>query len=174
MPSPDGRIGHAEIKIGDSHVMLADQNERIGAYSPKHYGGVPGNLMIYVEDVDSVFKRAVDAGATVNRPLADQFYGDRNGGIEDPFGHHWFISTHIRDVSPEEMKQAITPQAAWNLGNLETEGRDADAADNFGFARQLQRYGKKTRREKFAGRDGRDHALGSVAVIDGTVLPEGG
>jgi PhnB protein len=112
MLSPDGKIGHAEIKIGDSHVMLADQNERVGAYSPKHYGGVPGNLMIYVEDVDSVFKRAVDAGATVNRPLADQFYGDRNGGIEDPFGHHWFISTHIRDVSPEEMKQAMEQMAS--------------------------------------------------------------
>ena len=111
MPSPDGKIGHAEIKIGDSHVMLADQNEQVGAYSPKHYGGVPGNLMIYVEDVDSVFKRAVDAGATVKRPLADQFYGDRNGGIEDPFGHQWFISTHIRDVSPEEMKQAMEQMA---------------------------------------------------------------
>lgn len=82
MPGQDGKIGHAEIKIGDSVIMLADQHEQIGAYSPKHYGGVPGNLMIYVEDVDSVFKRAVDAGATIKRPLADQFYGDRNGGIE--------------------------------------------------------------------------------------------
>ena len=111
MPNPDGKIGHAEIKIGDSHVMLADQNEQVKAYGPKHYGGAPGSLMVYVEDVDSVFQRAVDAGATVTRPVADQFYGDRNGGIEDPFGHHWFISTHFRDVSPEEMKQAMEQMA---------------------------------------------------------------
>jgi PhnB protein len=111
MPNPDGKIGHAEIQIGDSHVMLADQNEQVGAYGPKHYGGVPGNLMIYVEDVDSVFKKAVDAGGIVKRPLADQFYGDRNGAIEDPFGHQWFIATHIRDVSPEEMKEAMQSMA---------------------------------------------------------------
>ena len=112
MAGPDGRIGHAEIKIGDSYVMLADQNEQIGAYGPKHYGGAPGNLMVYVENVDSVFKKAVDAGATVKRPLADQFYGDRNGSIEDPFGHQWFIATHIRDVSPEEMKEAMADATA--------------------------------------------------------------
>jgi PhnB protein len=107
MPGTNGKIGHAEIRIGDSLVMLADQSEQMQAYGPKHYGGVPGNLMIYVEDVDSVFKKAVDAGATVKRPVADQFYGDRNGAVEDPFGHQWFISTHIKDVSPEEMKQAM-------------------------------------------------------------------
>jgi PhnB protein len=111
MPMPDGKIGHAEIKIGDSHVMLADQNEKVKAYGPKHYGGVPGSLMVYVEDVDAVFKKAVDAGAKVERPVADQFYGDRNGNIEDPFGHHWCISTHIRDVSPQEMKEAMQQMA---------------------------------------------------------------
>ena len=107
----EDRVGHAEIKIGDSYVMLPDQHEQTKVYGPKHYGGVPGNLMVYVEDVDSVFKRAVDAGATVTRPLADQFYGDRNGGIEDPFGHHWFLATHIQDVSPEEMKRAMEAMA---------------------------------------------------------------
>jgi len=111
MPNPDGKIGHAEIKIGDSYVMLADQNEQWKAYGPKHYGGVPGNLMVYVEDVDSVFKKAVDAGATVERSVADQFYGDRNGSVIDPFGHHWYIATHIRDVSPEEMKEAMQSMA---------------------------------------------------------------
>jgi PhnB protein len=111
MPNPDGKIGHAEIKIGDSTVMLADQNERVGVYGPKHYGGVPGNLMVYVEDVDLVFKEAVDSGAKVHRPLADQFYGDRTGGIEDPFGHPWYLATHIKDVSPEEMKQAMEQTA---------------------------------------------------------------
>ncbi len=112
MPNPDGKLGHAEIKIGDSVVMLADESEQIKAFSPKHYGGAPGSILLYVEDVDAVFKRAVDAGAKVERPLADQFYGDRTGGIEDPFGHHWYIATHVRDVSPEEMKEAMAGASA--------------------------------------------------------------
>lgn len=111
MPGEDGKIAHAEIRIGDSHIMLADESEQVKAFSPKHYGGAPFSLMVYVEDVDSVFQKAVDAGATVNRPLADQFYGDRTGGVEDPFGHSWYLATHLRDVSPEEMQQAMERMA---------------------------------------------------------------
>jgi PhnB protein len=111
MPRPDGKIMHAEIKIGDSHVMLADENAEIGAFGPHHYGGVTSSLMVYVPDVDTVFQQAVTAGATVQRPLADQFYGDRTGGVMDPFGHQWYLATHIRDVTPEEMKQAMEEMA---------------------------------------------------------------
>ena len=103
MDSPDGRIGHAEIKIGDSPIMLADEHPEMGARSPESWGGSPVSLMLYVEDVDRVFAQAVEAGATVERPLADQFYGDRTGGLKDPFGHNWYVATHIEDVSPEEM-----------------------------------------------------------------------
>ncbi len=103
LESPDGRIGHAEIKIGDSPIMLADEHPEIGAKSPEAYGGSAVSLMLYVEDVDSLFAQAVEAGAIVERPLANQFYGDRTGGLKDPFGHIWYVATHIEDVSPEEM-----------------------------------------------------------------------
>lgn len=105
MPQPDGRIGHAEIKIGDSTIMLADEYPDIGARSPQSLGGSPVSILLYVEDVDTVFAQAVAAGAKVQRPLADQFYGDRSGGVTDPFGHVWYIATHKEDVSPEEMKK---------------------------------------------------------------------
>ena len=101
----DGRIGHAEIEIGDSCIMLADEHPEIGAYSPAHYGGSPVSLMIYVPDCDAVYKQAVATGAKSEREPADQFYGDRMAGILDPFGFRWYIATHIRDVSPEEMQQ---------------------------------------------------------------------
>ena len=107
LPGQDGRIGHAEIRIGDSVVMLADESEQMKSYGPRHYGGVSSSLLVYFDNVDEVFDRAVAAGGTVKRPVADQFYGDRTGGIEDPFGHHWYVATHVRDVSPEEMKQAM-------------------------------------------------------------------
>jgi PhnB protein len=110
-PGPGGRIAHAEVKIGDSYVMLSDQSEQMKAYGPKHYGGVSASFMVYVQDVDAVFKQAIAAGASVNRPLADQFYGDRNGVVEDPFGHHWCLATHIKDVSQEDMKQAVEAMA---------------------------------------------------------------
>jgi PhnB protein len=103
MEAPDGRISHAEILIGDSTLMLADEHPEIGAKSPEAWGGSPVSLMLYVENVDQVFAQAVEAGATVERPLADQFYGDRTGGLKDPFGHAWYVATHIEDVSPEEM-----------------------------------------------------------------------
>lgn len=101
----DGRISHAEIEIGDCCVMIADENPEIGAYSPKHYGGSPVSLMVYVPDCDAVYKQALEAGATSDREPADQFYGDRVAGVVDPFGYTWYLATHIKDVSIEEMQQ---------------------------------------------------------------------
>ena len=105
MPAPGGRIGHAELRIGDSAIMLADEHPEMGAHGPRHTQGSPVSLVLYVTDVDATVKRAVDAGAKIKRPVADQFYGDRTGGLEDPFGHQWWVATHIEDVSPEEMAQ---------------------------------------------------------------------
>ena len=105
MPGSGGKIGHAEIKIGDSPIMLADEVPGMGFRSPESIGGSPVSILLYVEDVDSVFNEAVAAGAKVQRPVADQFYGDRTGGVTDPFGHVWYIATHKDDVSPEEMKK---------------------------------------------------------------------
>jgi PhnB protein len=105
MPKPNGKIGHAEIKIGDSPIMLADEAPEAGARSPRTIGGSPVSILLYVDDVDSTFTKAVNGGAKVQRPVADQFYGDRTGGVEDPFGHLWYIATHVEDVSPEEMKK---------------------------------------------------------------------
>ena len=104
-PAPDGKIGHAEIKIGDSPIMLADEYPDMGYNGPKSLGGSPVSLMIYVEDVDTVFNRAVDAGATVKEAVSDKFYGDRIGTLVDPFGHVWHVSTHKEDVSLEEMEK---------------------------------------------------------------------
>lgn len=104
-PGPDGKIGHAEIKIGDSPIMLADEYPDMGYKGPQALGGSPVSLMIYLEDVDTVFNRAVEAGATVKEAVQDKFYGDRTGGITDPFGHIWHIATHKEDVSPEEMER---------------------------------------------------------------------
>jgi PhnB protein len=104
-PQPDGRIGHAEIKIGDSMVMLADEHPEMGARSPETIGGSPISMLLYVTDADAVFNQAVAAGAKVVRPLANQFYGDRTGGVTDPFGHQWYIATHIEDVSSAEMQK---------------------------------------------------------------------
>jgi PhnB protein len=108
MPTPDGQIGHAELKIGDSPIMLADEMPGRGYVSPKTLGGTPVSIMIYVNDVDSVFKNAVDTGAKVDQPIKDQFYGDRSGTIHDPFGHVWTIATHKEDVTPEEMKRRMS------------------------------------------------------------------
>lgn len=107
MAQPDGGIGHAEVRIGDSVVMLADECPEMGCRSPKSIGGSSVSLLLYFEDVDAVVARAVAAGAKLTQPVRDQFYGDRNGTIEDPFGHVWIIATHIEDVSPEEMKRRI-------------------------------------------------------------------
>lgn len=105
MPAPDGRVMHAELQIGDSIIMMAEENPKMNALSPQSIGGTPCMLMIYVPDVDAVTKKAVDAGAKIMRPVKDQFYGDRSGSIVDPFGHFWSIATHIEDVAPEEMEK---------------------------------------------------------------------
>jgi PhnB protein len=104
-PAPDGKIGHAEIKIGDSPVMIADEFADLGYHGPQALGGSPVSLMIYVEDVDTVFSRAVKEGATVKEALQDKFYGDRMGTLTDPFGHRWHVATHKEDVSVEEMQR---------------------------------------------------------------------
>ncbi|MEZ0094810.1 VOC family protein [Streptacidiphilus sp. EB129] len=103
MPSPGGRIGHAELLLGDAVVMLADEHPEMGVRSPKAYGGSGMSIMLYVDDVDAAVARAVERGAKVRRPVEDKFYGDRSGQIEDPYGHVWDVSTHVEDVSPEEM-----------------------------------------------------------------------
>ena len=103
MPGPDGRIGHAELQLGDSVIMLADEHPEMGARGPRAYGGAAVSLHLYVPDVDATVKKAVAAGAKLLRPVEDKFYGDRMGTIEDPFGHHWHVSTHQEDVPPDEM-----------------------------------------------------------------------
>jgi PhnB protein len=109
MPHGD-RIGHAEIRIGDAPVMLADEFPQMGMRSPQALGGSPVNILVYVEDVDRFVERAVKAGAKVTKPVADQFYGDRLGCVDDPFGHSWSFATHIEDVSPEEMQRRMAQQ----------------------------------------------------------------
>jgi PhnB protein len=104
---PPGRIAHAEMKIGDSHVMLADENPAEGFVGPQTLGGAGASLMLYVDDVDATFARAIAAGATSKRPVADQFYGDRVGTLTDPFGHVWSIATHREDVSVDEAKRRM-------------------------------------------------------------------
>jgi PhnB protein len=105
MAEPDGRIGHAELEVGTALIMLSDEFPDLGIRAPKTIGGTPVTLTLYVENVDEVFARAVSAGATVLRPLKDQFYGDRTGTFEDPFGHRWSVATHVEDVSATEMAE---------------------------------------------------------------------
>jgi PhnB protein len=113
MPAPDGRIGHAELQLGDSMIMLADENAQMDVRGPRAMGGTPVSLHVYVEDSDAVFERAVQAGAKALRAVEDRFYGDRSGQFEDPFGHRWDVSTHVEDVPPEEMsKRAAAEMAA--------------------------------------------------------------
>lgn len=112
MPRPGGGIAHAEMQLGDSRVMLADEAPKMNAYGPTHYGGSPITIHFYLPDVDATTKQATGAGATIVRPLEDQFYGDRTAGLRDPFGHTWHLSTHVRDVSVEEMQQAMKKMAA--------------------------------------------------------------
>lgn len=103
MPSPDGRVGHAEVKIGNSHVFLADEFPEMGGHSPVKYGGSPVCLHLYVDDVDTVFQRATQNGAVGKMPPTNMFWGDRYSKVTDPFGHEWSIATHIEDLTPEEM-----------------------------------------------------------------------
>jgi PhnB protein len=108
---PDGRIGHAELIIGDSMIMLADEFPEENARAPGAFGGSPVGLHLFVEDVDAAVARAKSAGATVTRPVADQFYGDRNGTVTDPFGHVWHVTTHIEDVPPDEIARRVAAMA---------------------------------------------------------------
>ena len=105
MADPQGRVGHAEIRIGDSVIMLADEHPAMGYRGPRSLGGSSVSILLYVEDVDKVFERAVKAGAKGQRPVMNQFYGDRSGTLEDPFGHIWTVATHVEDVPAEEMKR---------------------------------------------------------------------
>ena len=107
MPAPGGKIGHAELEIGDSLIMLADEDVERDIRGPKAVGGTPVTISVYVEDVDDVFERALNAGATALSPVEDQFYGDRSGQFEDPFGHRWSVATHVEDVSPDEMAKRV-------------------------------------------------------------------
>jgi PhnB protein len=103
MPSPGGKVGHAELEIGDSLIMLADEFPEMGVLGPKTIGGTPVTISLYVEDVDDVFERAIAEGAVSVRGVENQFYGDRAGQLEDPFGHRWSVATHVEDVPPDEM-----------------------------------------------------------------------
>lgn len=105
MAAPGGKIGHAELALGDSIVMLADEHPDVGFLGPKSVGGTPVTISVYVENVDEVFERAVAEGASAERPTEDQFYGDRTGQFQDPFGHRWHVATHVEDVPPEEMEK---------------------------------------------------------------------
>jgi PhnB protein len=105
MADPKGRVGHAEIRIGDSVIMLADEYPEMGHRGPRSLGGSSVSILLYLEDVDTVFERALKAGARAQRPVQNQFYGDRSGTLEDPFGHVWTIATHVEDVPEEELKR---------------------------------------------------------------------
>jgi len=104
---PDGRVGHAEIRLGDSLIMLSDEFPEFGGKAPETLGGSPVSVHLYVEDVDAFFKRALAAGARELKPIANQFYGDRSGQLEDPYGHLWWVATHKEDVAPEEMQKRV-------------------------------------------------------------------
>jgi PhnB protein len=117
MPGPNGRIMHAELRIGDSIVMLADEDPRRGIMSPQTIGGYSVGLHVYVENVDVVIQKAVESGAKLLRPIVNQFYGDRTGSLLDPFGHMWSVATHVEDVSPEEMKKRMTAAMSQTAGS---------------------------------------------------------
>lgn len=106
MKGPDGRVAHAELKLGDSVFMLSDEYPEMKCHSPETIGGSPVSMYVYVDDVDSIFNKAISAGAKILDPVKDQFWGDRHGRLEDPFGHLWSIATHKKDISDEEMKKA--------------------------------------------------------------------
>jgi PhnB protein len=110
MPAPEGRIGHAELEIGESIIMLADEFPDMGNRAPKSVGGSPVSIMVYVEDVDATFAKALENGAKELRAVENQFYGDRSGSFEDPFGHLWHVATHVENVPPDEMEKRMAQQ----------------------------------------------------------------
>jgi PhnB protein len=112
MPSPGGRVGHAELKIGDSKIMLADEHPEMNAHGPRHHNGSPVTIMLYVEDVDATVARAIAEGGRLVREVKTQFYGDRSGAVEDPQGHIWHIATHVEDVTPQEIKRRMDAMMA--------------------------------------------------------------
>ncbi len=112
MDGPEGSVSHAELQIGNSRIMVADEHAQMGFRSPQSIGGTPVGLMLYVEDVDRVFKMAVDAGSKIQQELKNQFYGDRSGTLVDPFGHCWTIATHVEDVSEAEMQKRMEAETA--------------------------------------------------------------
>lgn len=114
MPDPSGKIGHAELQLGDSVIMLADEYPDMGIRGPSAYGGSPVTISVYVEDVDEVFAKALDRGAKTVQAVETQFYGDRSGQFEDPFGHRWSVATHVEDVPPDEMER----RARESMGGL--------------------------------------------------------
>jgi PhnB protein len=107
MPAPDDKIGHAELTIGDSMIMVSDEFPEMGVLGPSSVGGTPVTVHVYVADVDDTFARAIQAGSTEIRPLENKFYGDRGGEFKDPFGHHWSIASHVEDLTPDEMQQRM-------------------------------------------------------------------
>jgi len=107
MPQPDGRVGHAELKFGESYVMLADESPEMNVVGPKTLGNTSVGLLLYVDDVEKTIERAVALGAKILKPVQDQFYGDRNATLEDPFGHKWTVAVHLEDVTPEEMERRM-------------------------------------------------------------------
>lgn len=121
---PGGKLMHAEIKIGDSPIMLADEFPEMGIRSANSYGGSPTSIVLYLEDVNARFQQGVDTGATVKRPLMDQFYGDRSGTVEDPFGHSWTLATHVEDVSEEEMDRRFKEMMQQQGGGCDSESTE--------------------------------------------------
>jgi PhnB protein len=117
MAGSNGKIMHAELRIGDSIVMLADENPPTGVMSPQTVGGFSVGLHVYVENVDAVIQKAVENGAKLLRPIKNQFYGDRSGSLLDPFGHMWSVATHVEDVSPEEMRKRMTAAMSQTAGS---------------------------------------------------------
>jgi PhnB protein len=111
MGGPEGKIGHAELEIGDSVIMLADEHPEMDAIGPKTIGGTPVSIHVYVEDSESVFNAAIEAGAKEVSPVEEKFYGDRLGSFDDPFGHRWHVSTHVEDIPPDEMEKRVAEMA---------------------------------------------------------------
>ena len=116
MGAPGDKVGHAELEIGDSVIMLADEAPEVHALSPRTVGGTPVSLHVYVEEVDDVFAQAIAAGAKELQSVEDKFYGDRSGSFEDPFGHHWHVSSHVEDVPPDEMEKRMAEAMAGGSG----------------------------------------------------------